>query len=107
MTTTVLRCGFFMQNLHRAISTHRLDIVERGELFVPAGNGRTTFVRRLRGRGVGWDTVGFKCGVYSLTRLGRNEQLTDDVSRLLGRPPRSLAEFVDDGAWRWRERAWT
>ncbi|MFC7339861.1 NmrA family NAD(P)-binding protein [Saccharopolyspora griseoalba] len=44
MSATVLRCSFFMQNLHRTISTHGIDIVERGELFVPAGSGRTTFV---------------------------------------------------------------
>lgn len=44
MTWTVLRCGFFMQNLHRSISTHGFDIVVTGELFVPAGNGRTTFL---------------------------------------------------------------
>ncbi len=41
---TVLRCSFFMQNLHRTISTHGLDIVERGELFIPVGRGRTTFI---------------------------------------------------------------
>jgi uncharacterized protein YbjT (DUF2867 family) len=44
MTWTVLRCSFFMQNLFRSISTHGEDIAERGELFIPAGQGRTTFV---------------------------------------------------------------
>lgn len=44
MTWTVLRCSFFMQNLHRHISTHGVDIAERGELFIPAGTGRTTFL---------------------------------------------------------------
>lgn len=167
LTWTVLRCSFFMQNLHRQISTHGEDIVEHGELFIPAGRGRTTFidardaaevaakvladpqkhvdtvyhltgpaavtmddvaatltaelgfkvtytrpgllrfVRRLRKRGVGWDTVGFMCAVYTLTRLGANQPLTDDVGRLLGRAPRTLTEFVRDNARRWRERAWT
>ena len=166
MTWTVLRCSFFMQNLHRQISTHGVDIVERGELFIPAGRGRTTFIdardaaavaalavqypeehrnivhhltgpaalsmrqaaatltaelgcpvrythpglitfaRRLRARGVGWDSIGFMSAVYTLTRLGQNQQITDEV-RLLGRPPRTLSEFVEDSAWRWRERAWT
>ena len=41
---TLLRCSYFMQNLHRAISTHGVDIAEHGELFVPAGKGKTTFV---------------------------------------------------------------
>lgn len=167
MTWTVLRCSFFMQNLHRHVSTHGRDIVERGELFIPAGRGRTTFIdardaaavaalalenpeahrdavyhltgpdaltmddvaatltaelgfpvtytnpgllefaRRMRGRGLGWDTIGFMCAVYTLTRLGQNQPITDDVHRLLGRPPRTLEEFVRDSAWRWRDREWS
>ena len=167
MTWTVLRCSFFMQNLHRQISTHGVDIVERAELFIPAGRGRTTFIdardaaavaaqallhphqhrnvvhhltgsaaltmaevadaltgalgypvtythpgliafaRRLRGREVGWDTIGFMSAVYTLTRLGQNQPVTDEVARLLGRPPRTLEEFLHDTAWRWRDRAWT
>lgn len=167
MTWTVLRCSFFMQNLHRQISTHGTDIAERGELFIPAGRGRTTFIdardaaavaalaltnpgehrnvvyhltgpaaltmaevaatltaelgypvrythpglipfaRRLRGRSIGWDTIGFMSAVYTLTRFGRNQQFTDEVQRLLGRLPRTLTEFVHDSAWRWHDRAWT
>ena len=167
MTWTVLRCGFFMQNLHRAISTHGVDIAERAELFIPAGNGRTTFLDardaaavaaqvlrdpaahrnvvkhvtgpqaltmtqaaevlstglgfpvrytnpglirfalRLRARGVGWDTIGFMSAVYSLTRIGANQQITDDVQRLIGRAPRTLTEFVQDSGWRWRDKVWT
>lgn len=38
---TMLRCGFFMQNLD---TTHRADLVEHGDLFIPAGNGRTAFI---------------------------------------------------------------
>lgn len=167
MTWTVLRCGFFMQNLHRAISTHGTDIVERNELFIPAGRGLTTFLdardaadvaasvmrapaehrnavyhltgpaalsmeevataltatlgrpvrytrpglirfaARLARRHVGWDTIGFMSAVYTLTRFGQNQPLTDDVQQLLGRPPRTLVEFLEDSAWRWREKAWT
>lgn len=167
MTWTVLRCSFFMQNLHRHISTHGVDIADRGELFIPAGAGRTTFLdsrdaaavaalalldpgahrnavhhltgpealtmeqvaaalteelaypvayphpgliafaRRLRRRHVGWDTIGFMAAVYTLTRFGQNQPITDDVSRLLDRRPRDLATFLHDNAWRWRERAWT
>ncbi|GAA4867852.1 NmrA family NAD(P)-binding protein [Saccharopolyspora cebuensis] len=167
MTWTVLRCGFFAQNLHRRISTHGVDIAERGELFIPAGRGRTTFLdardaaavaadalrhpgrhrdvvhhltgaepltmdqvaeeltealgrpvrytrpspprfaARLRRRGVGWDSIGFMSIVYALTRLGRNAPVTDEVTRLLGRPPTGLAEYLRDSAWRFRDRAWT
>ncbi len=38
---TMLRCGFFMQNLD---TTHRADIVEYDDIFIPAGNGRTAFI---------------------------------------------------------------
>ena len=38
---TMLRPSFFMQNLS---TTHRVDIRDHSEIFVPAGNGRTSFV---------------------------------------------------------------
>ncbi|MBP6786404.1 MAG: SDR family oxidoreductase [Candidatus Promineofilum sp.] len=38
---TMLRCGFFMQNLN---TTHRADIVEHGDLFIPGGRGATSFI---------------------------------------------------------------
>lgn len=167
MSWTLLRCGFFMQNLHRSISTHGTDIVERGELFIPAGRGRTSFLdardaadvaaraltepaahrntihhltgpaaltmsevaaclttalgfpvtythpgllrfaARLRRRGVHWDVIGFMAAVYTLTRLGQNQPITDEVERLVGRPPRALERFLSDSAWRWQQRAWT
>lgn len=40
-TYTLLRASFFTQNL---LEVHRSDIVERGEVFVPAGDGKTSFV---------------------------------------------------------------
>jgi uncharacterized protein YbjT (DUF2867 family) len=167
VTHTILRCSYFMQNLFRAISTHGVDVVERGEVFVPAGRGRITFLdardaaevaldalvaperhrdvghaltgpeklafpqvaavlgdvlgrpvryadpsfprfwARLRRRGVGLDTLAFMTGVYLLTRLGRNEPVTDDLPRLLGRPGRTFAEFARDQRWRWETRTWS
>jgi uncharacterized protein YbjT (DUF2867 family) len=41
MDWTMLRCGFFMQNLD---TTHRADLVEADDIFVPAGGGRTAFI---------------------------------------------------------------
>jgi uncharacterized protein YbjT (DUF2867 family) len=41
ITAVFLRCSFFMQNLN---TTHREDIQIRDRLFVPAGNGKTSFV---------------------------------------------------------------
>ncbi len=39
--TTFLRCSFFMQNLS---TTHRKEIKERSEIFVPVGNAKTSFI---------------------------------------------------------------
>jgi len=41
LQTTFLRCSFFMQNLN---TTHRKEIKERNEIFVPVGNAKTSFV---------------------------------------------------------------
>jgi uncharacterized protein YbjT (DUF2867 family) len=41
-----LRCSFFMQNLN---TTHREDIRIRDRLFMPAGNGKTSWLSRLYG----------------------------------------------------------
>jgi uncharacterized protein YbjT (DUF2867 family) len=41
MQTTFLRCSFFMQNLN---TTHRKEINERSEIFVPVGNAKTSFI---------------------------------------------------------------
>lgn len=38
---TFLRCGFFMQNLS---TTHRQDICDNNDIFIPAGHGKTAFV---------------------------------------------------------------
>ncbi|PSQ19644.1 NAD(P)-dependent oxidoreductase [Halobacteriales archaeon QS_8_69_26] len=38
---TLLRASFFMQNL---LEVHRADLVDNGEVFVPAGDGETSFV---------------------------------------------------------------
>lgn len=65
------------------------------------------FAWRLHRRGVGWDSIGFMSAVYTLTRLGQNQQITGDVQRLLGRAPRSLTDFLHDSAWRWHQRNWT
>ncbi|GAB3669636.1 nitroreductase/quinone reductase family protein [Halopiger thermotolerans] len=40
-TYTFLRASFFMQNLHEV---HGRDVLERDEIFVPAGAGATSFV---------------------------------------------------------------
>ncbi|HXV92072.1 MAG TPA: NmrA family NAD(P)-binding protein [Pseudonocardia sp.] len=167
VTHTILRCSYFMQNMFRRISTHGVDVVEHGEVFVPAGRGRITFLdardaaavaldalrhperhrdtghaltgpeqlgfdrvaailtevlgrpvrytspsfprfwARLRRRGVGLDTIAFMTGVYTLTRMGRNEPVTAELAELLGHPPRTFEQFAREEKWRWETRTWS
>ena len=151
---TLLRPGFFMQNLD---TTHRADIVEHDDLFIPAGRARTAFIdtrdigdvaarvltepghegvayaltgseslsyddvaammtaelgrpitysrpsslafaRRMRQRGHPWGYVAVMLGVYATTRRGTAAQVYPDAATLLGRPPRTLRQYVADYA---------
>ena len=156
---TLLRAGFFMQNLD---TTHRAEIRDRDELFIPAGNGRTAFIdvrdiaavaaktltepghanqaypltgeqaltygevadvlsealgRPIRyarpnavqfawrwwrqGEPLGY--VGVMTMIYLTTWLGVAKQVTPEVWRLLGRPPRTLREYVADYTAVWQK----
>jgi uncharacterized protein YbjT (DUF2867 family) len=151
---TFLRASFFMQNFSEV---NREEIARRGELFVPAGDGATSFVDARDVAAVGaaalledghagrayeptgptaltyeaaaavfsetldrpvsyprpslltfarerlraGDDLGFvvaMCGIYTTARLGLAARTTDDVERVLGRPPRDLRTFVADHA---------
>jgi len=155
---TFLRASFFMQNLHEV---HGDDIVERDEIFVPAGGGETSFVdardvgavaarvlaesghlnvaydltgpealdydavaaafsdvldrpieyadpsipafvRRMRSRGHPLGYVLLMVGIYATARLRLADRVTDDVERILGRPPRGIRTYVADYADRFR-----
>ena len=151
---TFLRASWFTQNLSEI---HRAEIVERDEIFVPAGDGvlsftdardvaaaaatvltetghgdraydltgpaaldfeevatvfsdvldrriayadpsRLAFARRMSRRGFSPGFVAFMIVEYSVVRLGRSGRTTDDVETLLGRPPRTVRDFVADYA---------
>jgi uncharacterized protein YbjT (DUF2867 family) len=107
---TLMRCGFFMQNLS---TTHRLDIVEHDDVFVPAGKGKTAFVdtRDLAAVAVvALTTPGHENKAYPLTGCESLDyyQVAAILSDVLGRPitysDPSLLRF----AWRMHERghAW-
>ncbi len=155
---TLLRCGFFMQNLS---TTHRQDIVEHNDIFVPAGKGKTAFIDvrdiaavaakaltepghenqaypltgsealnyyqtaqifsqvlerpityssptpwrfawRMWRRGNPLSYVGVVSAIYMTTRFGMAEGVTPDAAKLLGRPPRSMRQFIEDHATVWR-----
>ncbi len=99
---TFLRPSFFMQNLS---TTHRDDLREHGELFVPAGKGRTSFIDTRDIAAVGARTLledGHEGKAYDLTG---SEALTyGEVAELftevLGRPIR----YPEPGALRFAAR---
>lgn len=97
---TMLRASFFMQNLD---TTHRAEIRDRGELFVPAGRGRTSFVDARDLAAVGVQALLGQLPPNQAYPLTGAEALTyDEVARLLsaelGRPVRyanpSMLRFV-------------
>lgn len=85
---TLLRAGFFMQNLS---TTHRLDIVEHDDVFVPAGKGKTAFVdtRDLAAvAAVALTTPGHDNQAYPLTGSEALDygEVAAILSDVLGRP---------------------
>ena len=155
--TTFLRCSFFMQNLS---TTHRIEIKDRNEIFVPVANARTSFLdirdigavvavtltednhagrnydltgsetldywqvaktlsktlgREIvyrnpspirffigtirRGAPIGYAFV--VMGLYTSTRFGMADMVTDEVERLIGRKPITFKQYAEDykDAW--------
>ncbi len=85
---TLLRAGFFMQNLD---TTHRAEIRDENEIFIPAGHGRTAFidVRDIAAVAAktltesGHDNVAYPLtGEESLTY----DEVADVLTASLGRP---------------------
>ncbi len=60
---------------------------------------------RTVGPRVTWDTLLFMTGVYWLTRRGSNAPITDTLGTLLGRPPRTMRDFLADHADRFTGEA--
>jgi len=152
LQTTFLRCSFFMQNLS---TTHRKEIRERNEIFVPVGDAKTSFIDvrdigavaavtlteeghmgrnydltgsealdywqatkilsntlgrkiiyrnpnalqffigSLR-RGTAFDYALVTTGLYTSTRFGMANVVTDNVEKLLGRKPITFQQYTQD-----------
>ncbi len=103
---TFLRPSFFMQNLS---TTHRAEIAERSEIFIPAGRGKTNFVDV---RDVGEAAARVLAGdthlnqAYELTGATAYDyyEVADLLSRTLDRPIRYVNPSIVHFCWRkWRE----
>jgi uncharacterized protein YbjT (DUF2867 family) len=154
---TFLRASFFMQNL---TTTHRAEIRDDGEIAVPVGKARTSFIdardigavavraltedghvnqcytitgsealdyytvartlSEVLGRRIEYTdpsvprffvrqvSKGTKIGyafvmtmLYTITRMGNAESVTNEVPRLLGREPISFRQFAEDNREVW------
>jgi uncharacterized protein YbjT (DUF2867 family) len=103
---TFLRCGFFMQNLS---TTHRIDVVEHDDLFVPVGKAKTAFIDA---RDIGavaahvLTTSGHDNQAYDLT--GKEAltyyQVADIFTEVLGRKITYSDPSVFKFAWRMKKR---
>ncbi|UPV99567.1 SDR family oxidoreductase [Halorussus gelatinilyticus] len=105
-SSTFLRASFFMQNLNEV---HREEIVERDEIFVPAGGGATSFVDA---RDVG------EVAAVALTEPGHGDRSYDvtgpaaltyrQVARVFSAVLDRRIEYADPSipefAWRMRRR---
>jgi uncharacterized protein YbjT (DUF2867 family) len=54
------------------------------------------FVRQMRRRGFSSSMIAVMVGIYTTARLGLAGTVTPDLARLLGRPPLTLRQFVED-----------
>lgn len=103
---TFLRAGFFMQNLS---TTHRIDVVEHDDIFVPVGKAKTAFVDARDLGAVAahvLTTPGHDNTAYDLTG---SEALTyDEVAEIftnvLGRKITYSDPSVFKFAWRMKKR---
>jgi uncharacterized protein YbjT (DUF2867 family) len=91
LATTSLRASFFMQNLD---TTHRVEIRDGDELFIPAGRGKTSFIdvrdiAEVAARAL-LDSASHRGKAYTLTGGEALDyfQVAALFSRVLGRPIR-------------------
>jgi uncharacterized protein YbjT (DUF2867 family) len=157
LQSTFLRCSFFMQNLN---TTHRKEIKERNEIFVPVGSAKTSFIdvrdigavaavalteaghvgrnfdltgserlsywevadimSEVLGRKITYrnpDPLRFlietvrggtpfqyalvMLGLYTSTRFGMADRVTNEVERLTGRKPITFKQYVQDYRQAW------
>ena len=99
---TFLRASFFMQNLN---TTHRPEVMERDEIFVPAGRGKTSFVDARDLAAVAAKALtepGHKSRAYDLTGSQALDyfEVAQIFREMLDRPIR----YANPGWWRFARR---
>lgn len=74
---------------------------ELGRPIRYADPGWIPYWRRMRRRGMPRAMIGVTLGIYTAARLGLAAGLSDDVERITGRPPTSMAAFIHDARAAW------
>jgi uncharacterized protein YbjT (DUF2867 family) len=93
----------------------RLDFYECADILTEVLGRKITYAkpsmpafwRRLKKRGVTWDTIAFMTIVYTLTRFDKNDPQGSDLPELLGREATPFRTFAEDYRWRWETSTWT
>jgi len=109
ISVTLLRCGFFMQNLS---TTHLQDVQEHNDIFIPAGRGKTAFIDVRDIAAVAAKTLtepGHENHAYPLTGSEALDYyqvaavMTQQLERPIGYSNPSLPRFV----WRFWRRGYS
>jgi uncharacterized protein YbjT (DUF2867 family) len=91
--------------LVEALDYHRVAAVLADVLGRPIAYGRPGLWRYVRHMRADTDFdlgfILFSALLHTLVCLGQSERITDDVERVLGRPPRPLRDFAEDHAEVW------
>ena len=74
---------------------------ELGRPIVYRRPGLRRFVRHMRAHGLAWPIILVMAGIYTTARLGLAAAITPDSTRLLGRPPITMRQFVHDERDSW------
>lgn len=82
----------------QVLNYHQVAAIFTEELGRPIRYREPSIIRfwRTVGPRVTWDTLLFMTGVYVLTRRGKNADMTATLPALLGRPARTMRDFVRD-----------
>lgn len=101
---TLLRCGFFMQNLS---TTHLDDIRDDSDIFIPAGQGKTAFIDVRDIAAVAAKTLrepGHENMAYALTgsEALAYEEVAEMMTAVLQRP----ITYSRPSLWRFAWRKW-
>jgi uncharacterized protein YbjT (DUF2867 family) len=88
---------------HDQAAAHISDVVGRTVRYVPISDD--DFRVALTSNGVPAEYADLLVGLFGAARAGLSSQVSGDVERVAGRPPRSFAAFARDAADAWRSVA--